>query len=378
MGDDARQSTELRERIEQSCRYHGALENYFLFFAIALGLARRLGLSQRLSPLSGMGRRVVFLFLLALVLGPALAVAALRDEWAETPLASWFLVAGGFAFLAVYVHGPLTRAIDRSLSLHRVLKSGDEGGDGAGWRELLDFGPRWFRLRYTVAVGTLFSLGIHLYLYYLEQYYGERELTLGTVVITSLLLYQIGEMMYAVLLLAAEALAMPRCRYSLYRLSPLDSLPVRRTLRGASQLVLMVSLMVTGFILGFVLLVGDRPLFWNRVGLLLLALTYLVTAAALLAPRLAMRAIAARAKEHELRPLQEHLSALAGKGPRLTEEEYRELKRMKELYDMLFHASEEVLPLRAVGRLLGALLFPTMTFLLTRFGEQFLHGVVRR
>ena len=41
-------------------------------------------------------------------------------------------------------------------------------------------------------------------------------------------------------------------------------------------------------------------------------------------------------------------------------------------------ASEEVLPIRALGRLFGAMLFPTMTFVISRFGEQVILPLLRR
>ena len=46
----------------------------------------------------------------------------------------------------------------------------------------------------------------------------------------------------------------------------------------------MVSLITTGIIIGFVIPVEDRPIFLNRVGLLLLASAYISAFAALLLP----------------------------------------------------------------------------------------------
>ena len=48
-------------------------------------------------------------------------------------------------------------------------------------------------------LAALFSFLIHVYLYFIEVYYGERPMTWGTATITMMLMYQVGEIVYSVI-----------------------------------------------------------------------------------------------------------------------------------------------------------------------------------
>ena len=361
-------SDDVAAQIERYCAHHRAAENYIFFYRLVFGLLRRL----RIDPLVGRGRVLSMLLLAILIAILPVAVSTWLGEWSSNPIPEWCAVVIGFATLTIWAHGPLTHAIDAFLSLHRKIVDSD------GIQRLLDFELRWFRLRRSVPFAALFSFGIHVYLYYIEVYYQERPMTWGTATLTMLLLYQVGEIVYTVVLLGLESRLLPRCQYALYRPSPIDTVALRRSLRGTSGLVGLVSLVTTGIIVGFALLVEDRPIFLNRVGLLLLANAYLAAFAALLLPRLAIQSIVHIAKENQLRPLQGRLSELLENPVSMSEDQYKEFKRIKEVHDLLRDASEEVLPMRALGRLFGALLFPTMTFIVSRFGEHILLPMLRR
>lgn len=360
--------SEVAAQIEAYCQHHRSLENYVLLYRVVFRLLRGLGVD----PLKSWGRLLSLLMVALLFAALPIAVSTWLGEWSQNPVPEWLAVLIGFSVLTVWAQRPLSRAIDAFLSLHRNIV------DGEGIQRLLRFEHTWFRLRRAAPFAALFSFVIHVYLYYIEIYYQERPMTWGTATMTMLLLYQVGEIVYAVVLLAVESRLLPRCQYALYRPSPIDTVALRRSLRGTNQLVGMVSLISTSFIVGFVLLVEDRPIFLNRVGLLLLASAYVAAFAALLLPRLAIKSIVRIAKENQLRPLQGRLSELLENPVSLTEEQYKEFKRVKELHDLLRDASEEVLPMRALGRLFGALLFPTMTFVVSRFGEHVILPLLRR
>jgi hypothetical protein len=149
-------------------------------------------------------------------------------------------------------------------------------------------------------------------------------------------------------------------------------------MRGSTQLGFIVSLVATLFIVGFVVLLDNRPILVSQVALLGLGLAYVSTLAGLLLPRMAIKSIVQRQKERELAPLQDRINELLVDVRQLGEEQHKELNRLKETHDAILESSEEVLPLRAIGRLAGALILPTMTFLATRFGEAFLQGLLHR
>jgi len=364
----AQATPEVRALIDAYCDKHRSLERYVLFYRLVFGPLRRLGID----PLLGWGRLLAMLALALLFALPAVLVSTSLGEWNDNPVSEWLAVIVGYAVLTVWAQRPLAHAIDSFLSLHRNIV------DLEGIQRLARFESTWFRLRRVTPVAALFSFLCHVYLYYIEVHYQERPMTWGTATMTMLLLYQVGEIVYAVVLLAFEARLLPRCQYALYRPSPIDTVALRRSLRGTNQLVGLVSLLSTGFIIGFVLLVEDRPIFLNRVGLLLLASAYVASLAALLLPRLAIKSIVHIAKENQLRPLQGRLSELLEDPVSLSEDQYKEFKRIKEIHDLLRDASEEVLPIRALGRLFGAMLFPTMTFVISRFGEQVILPLLRR
>lgn len=360
--------SEVAGLINELCTHHRSVENYVFLYRVVFFSLRLL----RIDPSSRWARLVALVLAMLLIGLPASLVSLALGEWRDNPLPEWTAVICGFAVLGLWGHGPLVYAIDAFLTLHRNIV------DAAGARRLLAFEKRWFRLRRAMPIAALFSFLIHVYLYFIEVYYGERPMTWGTATITMMLMYQVGEIVYSVIVLAIQSRLLPGCQYALYRPSPIDTVALRRSLRGTSQLVGVVSLITTGIIIGFVILVEDRPIFLNRVGLLLLASAYVSAFAALLLPRLAIKSIVHAAKENQLRPLQQRLSELLENPVSLSEDQYKEFKRVKELHDLLRDASEEVLPMRALGRLFGALLFPTMTFVVSRFGEHIILPLLRR
>src|SRR5262249_33596116 len=132
------------------------------------------------------------------------------------------------------------------------------------------------------------------------------------------------------------------------------------------------------FIICFVVLLGDRPIMVTQVGLFLLGLSYLTTMAGVLLPRLAIKAIVQREKERTLLPLQGEIDAPAARLSALAAAESARFKRLKEAHDTARDASEEVLPLRALGRLVGSLVLSTATFVASRFGESLLQGMLHQ
>jgi hypothetical protein len=364
----AQAEPEVARLVAELCEHHRAVENYVFLYRVVFFFLRLFRLNSQTLP----GRIAALCINMLLFALPPSLVSIWLGEWRDNPLPEWGAVIVGFSVLGLWGHGPLVHAIDVFLSLHRNIV------DAEGARRLLAFEKRWFRLRRAMPIAALFSFLIHVYLYYIEVYYQERPMTWGTATMTMLLMYQVGEIVYSVIVLAIQSQLLPRCQYALYRPCPIDTVALRRSLRGTSQLVGVVSLITTGIIIGFVILVEDRPIFLNRVGLLLLASAYVSAFAALLLPRLAIKAIVHLAKENQLRPLQQRLSELLENPVSLSEDQYKEFKRVKELHDLLRDASEEVLPMRALGRLFGALLFPTMTFLVSRFGEHFIMPMIRR
>ena len=77
-------------------------------------------------------------------------------------------------------------------------------------------------------------------------------------------------------------------------------------------------------------------------------------------------------------PLQSRLNDLSARLQELTEDEYEEMRRLKEAHDQIRDSSENVLPIRAIGQIVGSLLLPTVAFVAAVAGEVYLERLLER
>lgn len=77
-------------------------------------------------------------------------------------------------------------------------------------------------------------------------------------------------------------------------------------------------------------------------------------------------------------PLQSRLNALSARLRELTEEEYEEMKRLEETHDKIRDSSENVLPIRAIGQIVGSLLVSTATFVAAVLSQVDLSNLLGR
>ena len=105
----------------------------------------------------------------------------------------------------------------------------DDGGDADGAAELQRRAPQRGALLAQRASLSFSMLGMGGSI---EGSAGERPMAWGTVLIGFLLLYGVGEIIYSVVLLALESGVLRDCKYKVYPLSPLDSVALRRAIRG--------------------------------------------------------------------------------------------------------------------------------------------------
>src|SRR6185436_15790298 len=127
-------------------------------------------------------------------------------------------------------------------------------------------------------VGAAFTLAMVVYLYLIERRLHDTGIPWGTFAVATLLLYQIGEVTYTVLALGFEASMLRTCRFSLHRLSPIDTVALRRALRSTNRLGLLVCGLATLFILGFIVLLWDKPALTGPLSLVMLIIAFVATA----------------------------------------------------------------------------------------------------
>jgi hypothetical protein len=359
------ENARLRSLAAAYSERHAGMENYVLSWRIAFAIIRRLGFDPR----APSGRLANLLLIALLLLGVPAAVSVAAGQWRSAPLPTWASVAALFAVLGALIYRPLRTAIDDFLSLHRLM------ADVAGLERLVAWDRRWFNLRVSVPVTALFA-GLMLALL-LTRVDDPSALDAGTVVIAAMLIYEVGEVLFTVILLGLESRQLDRYDYDLYRLSPIDSVGLQRSIRGSNRLGLLVGMVATTIIVGFLLLLADQAALVGQIALALLLLAYLATAFGVILPRLAMKRIVRAEKERELGPLQERLDNLAGRLGELSEREEKELSRLRETHDLIRRSGESVLPLSSIGQLLSSLIIPTITVALSQAGREFILRLFR-
>lgn len=356
--NDARPA-ELVERLEAYAERHRSLENYVLAYHLMFRVFRRLGID----PHAPRGRLAMGAWVVSVLVLVPVASSAIAGDLAALP---WRVIVGlafVFGVLGAGFYHPFSVAIDTSLSLQRAMI------DPEGVERVVAFDRHWFRMPPAVGFGALFALGMLAILVFSG---GLRlgQLATGTHVLASMLLYQVGEIMYSVLVLGLESRILGDYDYELYRLSPLDSLPMRRTLRGSTQLGMLVCFVATAFIAGFAILFHDHGRLAAHATLVLVVLAYVATALGMLFPRLAILRVVRSEKEREMAPIQARLDALVARAIDLDDKEQAELERLRQVHDTIKDASEAVLPIASLGQVVSALLLPTITYVVSQAREE--------
>jgi hypothetical protein len=350
----------LRDLAASYTDRHTGMENYVLSWKIAFAIIRWLGLDPR----SPAGRLANLVFVAVLLFAVPVAVSAAAGDLDDAPLRMWAMVAALFGVLGAIIYGPLRAAIHDFLALHRLM------AEVAGLEHLVAWERRWFNVRVSLPVSAAFATAmLALLLARVDQV---APLHLGTIVVAGMLIYEVGEVLFTVIMLGIESRLLDRYDYDVYRLSPIESVGIQRSIRGSSRLGLLVGLVATTIIVGFMLLLADQAALVGEIALALLGLAYVATGFGVLLPRLAMKRIVQAEKERELAPLQERLDELAGRLRTLTDAEEKELVRLRDTHNMIVRSGDSVLPAESVIKLLSSLIIPTITVALSQAGREFI------
>ncbi len=158
---------------------------------------------------------------------------------------------------------------------------------------------------------------------------------------------------------------------SLYRLSPADSVVVRRSLLGYNQLAaLNVVASTVGPLCVLLLLPADSDLTWP-VLLFLLLLLYVSTGLGVVLPRVALGRIIRRTKESEMQVLQIRVDNLLPRVGELTEDEREEFTQLQETHDAIRDSPENLLTPGDFAKVVGALALSTLTIVATAFANVY-------
>jgi hypothetical protein len=338
------------------------VENYYLNSAIDFWLVRRLGLE----PLSVPGRLVGGIFHVLTFLVPALILTALTQGRSDMPLVSWIIVAVGISgFLST---NPLTYrlVVPSRLSWTRAIY------DEADLRRLMAWCEKWYNCRVAAPVAGALTLVAIVAFYLLAVRGSGVPVAAGTLYIGAFCVFLVMQPAYLWFMMSPEAYILTTCNYELYPLSPADSVVVRRSLHGYNQLGAVNMLVATGATLFLlVLLPAGSGVIWPVV-LFMLLLIYVSAGTAAMIPRLVLGRIIRRTKEAEMEKLQVRLKDLLPRVGELTEDERKEFTQLQETHDAIRDSPENLLPLGAILRNVGALLLSTITILITAFAQEWI------
>jgi hypothetical protein len=344
------------------------IQNYILNTAIDFWLVRRLGLE----PLTVPGRLVAWTFHFLTVLVPAVALSAITGDGSGAALASWIIVAAVWG--GIWTMAPLLyeRAIPNHLSwLSAIAEEKD-------LRRVMMWCDRWYKLRVVVPVAVALTLGTVILFCLLAVRGSAVPVPAGSLYAGAYLVFMLMQTAYALCMMTGEAYNMTTCSYELYRLSPADSVVVRRSLQGYNQLAALNVLAATVGALSVVfLLPAGSGLIWPVLLFLLLVL-YLSTAAGSIVPRVVLGRIIYHAKEAEMEVLQAQLDELVPRVRELSEEEYGEMTRLQKTHDTIRDSPENLLPLGAILRTVGALFLSTAAILITAFAQEWIAEWAKR
>ncbi|MGD2147255.1 MAG: hypothetical protein PVH41_11225 [Anaerolineae bacterium] len=364
-GVDGYEREILRDLGEQHAERTRSVENYILSYLATFRLIRLLGVD----PLSTRGRLTCLVLWLVTLLGLPAIIALLAGQLVAEDLLRWLFVAATYGVAGVVSHEALSRHIGQRVSLHRTMT------DKSGLRRLIDWDRRWNNIRTLGAGAGAFAM-IALVFFFVAQPKSHTAPSIGSVVVAFLIFYQVGEAAFSNLLIWAESHLLVQHEYDLYRLSPIDTPAVRQSVRGCDSVGLLIALLLTIAIIEFAVLLPGQSGLRVRIALFLLIITYVSVVVRVLAPRLAIRRIIQAHKERGLLPIRGRLNDLSARLLDLTDQEFAELERLKQMHDAINGSSENVLTLGSLAHLTGALLVPTASFLLTVVGETYLRRLV--
>ena len=358
----------LRALAGQYVNRHSSIGNYIVNVATDFWLLRRLGLE----PLSWPGRLVagVFHFLMALL--PALILTAITSDGSGAPLVSWTIFAvgwGGLFAMAPVLYRPTAHNLLSWLWV--IVNEGD-------LRRLVAWHRGWYNLWLLAAVSATLTLGAVLPFYLLAIRGLGMPLPDGALYIGTLTVYVVMQNVCGTVMMAPEAYNLSTCRYELYRLSPADSVAVRRSLLGYNQFALLNIAFSTLVILLLLLVLPGGSALVAPVVFFLLLLEVVSTAVGTLVPRLLMGHVIRAEKEKEMEILQARLNDLLPRLEELTEEEYEKMRRLQDSQDAIRDSPDNLLPLVEIAKVVGALLLSIITVLVTAFAQEWFSELAKR
>jgi hypothetical protein len=249
-----------------------------------------------------------------MVLLPALLLTAITRQWGSVPLPTWTTIAavyGGFVSIGYVLYGS---AIEKLLTWAWSIV------DEADLRRFVAWQHKWYNHRVYAPVSAVLTLGMVLPLYFLAFRGLGESVHAGSLYIVAYMVFLVSQSICGMVLMAPQASLLSSFKHGLYRLSPADSVAIRRSLRGYNQFGALVLAIFTLLILLLAVLLPGGPGVVAPVVVVLLLAEYVCTAMAILVPRLMIERLIRANKEEEMDILQRQLNNWLPRVGELTEE----------------------------------------------------------
>lgn len=350
----------------QCIEHHADMAGYTPLLALGNAVVRGLGLE----PSTRSGRLAFGVHTFLVTLAPAVILTLIAAQWSDAPWLLWAAIAlfngAGFAIaLTAYRRA----AVNHLAWVRTVVREED-------LLRLLSWERRWYSNRMTGGISVVAAILVTALVFSLLAHSGPA-LPLGSYYVAALLIYMLMTDAVSVLLVVLEARELSRFRHAVYRLSPADSVPIRRSLRGYNQLGIVNAVVWTPLVLGLLFLLPSESSIAIPAVVILLLVEVVVTTLGALAPRVFIGQMVRSRKEEEEQGLQRSLDALLPRVAELSDEDYSRMKRLHEMQDTIRNSPENLLPLGAVLRTIGPLLASIVTILATVLAQEWVAAVMK-
>ena len=350
--------------IDQHCKLEKTILAWFIPFYI---LGR-----FHIEPQSRVGKLLIFIFYIFVFLGLPLSVTAIFDEWVLAPIGSWTIIAIIFG-LVVGTSYNLYYGIGLNVcSISHTVVDND-----AIQRQII-WDRRWFNLRIGGTVGALTSVIMLISVSYINRQGLSVVIPGGNLLVIGFLSYQIGELACNNLLMCFESQNFSGMKHELFRFNPLETHTLQQAIIGYNQFGLVTSLVITVFIASSAILLPSSAYLANPVWLILVMTVYAIIILAVILPRYFLQIIVQKTKQREILPIQQRLNNMFDQLMNLSEKEHSDMLRLENIQDLICKAPESCLPFSTIGRLFGALVLPTITFILAVLGEAYISSLLER
>ncbi|HJW75140.1 MAG TPA: hypothetical protein VJ787_05665 [Thermoleophilia bacterium] len=305
--------------------------------------------------------QAVFLFASPLV------VAVLSGTLDRSPVLSWLAFAVIWVVRLWLPIGAYATSSEQDMAVGRAL------GSVHDLRAVVDWTRRWRRLRFAASTSAALVAGLALVIVYMSPG-GWATVPPGTIWLVLILLYQTGEQGWWALHKVAYDRVLARMRFDLPAFRPLDSPVVRQIIHNADGVTSSNAVWTAAYAcMALVVLPLDIGVVLPVVAVIL-GVCYASVITDAISTRRLITHIVERDRTARLDDLGRQIEPLMVRVPDLSTDEEHRLDLLRNTYENIAGSPTTSPLLPATGKAVGAMLIPTLAFIVAAAAE----GTVER